>query len=53
MPTIAFTAGNDSYVVNTAGIFALDFLDGADILTVQHASATVSATMGWATTLSA
>jgi Ca2+-binding RTX toxin-like protein len=46
MPTLTFTSGNDSYIVNAAGSYNLTFLAGIDTLDLRHASATTVATMG-------
>ena len=46
MPTLTFTAGNDTYVVAAAGTYNLTFLAGNDTLTTLHASATTTADMG-------
>lgn len=46
MPTITFTSGNDSYIVNAAEVYDLSFLGGDDTLDLRHALATTVAAMG-------
>src|SRR5919206_1807886 len=46
MPTQFFTNGDDSFTVSSPGTYDLDFLAGADRLTVTAAAATVTAQMG-------
>ena len=42
MPTLTFSTGNDTYVVNSAGTYELHFLAGNDTLTVQGGAFTTA-----------